>query len=88
MGLTRVRQQGFTLIEALVAMTLIAVALMACLKAAGNMNVRQDEMQNGNMPCGAPKAWPTICVWPRCFRLSKPPTAAATRPITSLAASL
>ncbi|HEY1057173.1 MAG TPA: type II secretion system protein [Limnobacter sp.] len=36
--------QGFTLIEALVAMTIIAVALMACLKAAGNMNLQQDDL--------------------------------------------
>lgn len=36
--------RGFTLIEALVAMTIIAVALMACLKAAGNLNIQQDEM--------------------------------------------
>ena len=35
---------GFTLIEALVAMTIIAVALIACLKAAGNLNIQQDDM--------------------------------------------
>ncbi len=38
------RQCGFTLIEALVAMTIVAVALIACLKAAGNLNVQQDDM--------------------------------------------
>mgnify|MGYP000682720560 CR=1 FL=1 len=36
--------RGFTLIEALVAMTIISVALIACLKAAGNLNLQQDEM--------------------------------------------
>lgn len=35
---------GFTLIEALVAMTIVSVALIACLKAAGNLNVQQDEL--------------------------------------------
>ena len=38
------QQRGFTLIEALVALTIIAVALMACLKAASNLNVQQDAM--------------------------------------------
>ena len=36
--------EGFTLIEALIAMTIISVALIACLKAAGNLNLQQDEM--------------------------------------------
>lgn len=40
----RQEKNGFTLIEALVALTIIAVALMACLKAAANMNAQQDEM--------------------------------------------
>lgn len=35
---------GFTLVEALVSLTIIAVALMACLKAAGNLNIQQDDM--------------------------------------------
>lgn len=38
------RKQGFTLIEALIAMTIISVALLACLKAAGNLNIQQDDM--------------------------------------------
>lgn len=42
--MTRARTGGFTLIEALVAMTIISVALIACLKAAGNLNLQQDEM--------------------------------------------
>lgn len=37
-------QLGFTLVEALVAMTIVSVALIACLKAAGNLNVQQDEL--------------------------------------------
>ena len=36
--------QGFTLVEALVALTILAVALMAAIKAAGAMNVQQDAM--------------------------------------------
>lgn len=35
---------GFTLIESLIAMTIISVALIACLKAAGNLNIQQDDM--------------------------------------------
>lgn len=38
------RDTGFTLIEALVALTIVAVALMACIKAAGNMNLQQDQL--------------------------------------------
>lgn len=38
------KSSGFTLIEALVALTIVAVALMACLKASGNLNVQQDEL--------------------------------------------
>jgi general secretion pathway protein I len=38
------KNSGFTLIEALVALTIVAVALMACLKASGNINVQQDAL--------------------------------------------
>ena len=36
--------EGFTLVEALVALTIVSVALIACLRAAGNLNLQQDEM--------------------------------------------
>ena len=36
--------KGFTLVEALVALTILAVALMSAIKASGSMNVQQDAM--------------------------------------------
>lgn len=38
------RNAAFTLIEALVALSILAVALMASLKAAGSMNAQQAEL--------------------------------------------
>lgn len=38
------KARGFTLVEALVALTIISVALIACIKAAGNLNLQQDEL--------------------------------------------
>ena len=40
----RLAAKGFTLVEALVALTILAVALMAAIKASGSMNVQQDAM--------------------------------------------
>lgn len=40
------RSRGFTLIEALVALSILAVALMASIRAAGVLNTRQAELQS------------------------------------------
>jgi general secretion pathway protein I len=38
--------RGFTLVEALVALSILAVALMASIRAAGVLNTRQAELQS------------------------------------------
>ncbi len=42
------KRNGFTLIEALIALTIIAIALIASLKAAGNLNAEQDQLLQRN----------------------------------------
>lgn len=40
------RHRGFTLVEALVALSILAVALMASIRAAGSINNQQAELQD------------------------------------------
>jgi general secretion pathway protein I len=39
-----IRTSGFTLVECLVALSILAIALIAVLKAGGNMNMQQAEL--------------------------------------------
>ncbi len=43
-GLRPFKQRAFTLIESLVALSILAIALIAVMKAAGNMNNQQAEL--------------------------------------------
>ena len=38
--------RGFTLVEALIALSILAVALMASIRAAGSLNLQQAELQS------------------------------------------